>query len=1004
MATPNFNTAILQADNTNIRTCCESDGSKYDAYRAILERRAGLRTTGKRGFDVISNSFFVEETVIDHSLGSSVTHQLYVSFDDFDSYYNFLDGDIYSQACYTFCPHPLLQHSKNWPNIDLSKLFARRSFVEKTIKDYSLACSTEEKQHYQDGSSIHKLCQQWEKKFNACQNYEQLVNVTRNYQRSKLAPIVDVSFFFFQYIFADTNDERRFSIIMQYMSSGVYPEHKITKALCSIYDPDEVIKAYQYFGGSKSTRYKHKRDLKEYVNHLKNGRISFSPRAFFDKTTHYYCEETEGFEKDDPSFPIVKILRSFATFEEFVTYRKGDLTHCDLYHALECHKDLSKYTVDPSTTLPCNLTQNTTSSIKKYYDGRDFYVIQQWYDSSKNLVKAYAHTFPYFFDFVAFLENDLSGADLTFCDGLRFLDNWDSINFSNAKMKSDLCEKFHLQYNVFEVDPALAKALQLVQEEEGKEVSSLSPGQAFGLEPVEHVLLEQNGNNIHPCPRIQYISDIHLIHKILNAHCRSNIDVTYIVQKIADTIAHEACGLLLIAGDVSSDFKIFQLFVEKLAAALNEHITVVFVLGNHELWSFQGFSMDDIVEQYRNYLSQYGMYLLHNDIIYIEGLHAEAHLIKYHELCELTDTQIRNRLRCAQYVLWGGLGFSGYNMNFNANHGIYRETIDRVIEIQESKKFECLYYRLHRILHDKNTVILTHTPKKDWCSIPEYDEHFVYVNGHTHRNFFYDDSVYRIYSDNQVGYCNDYPHLKELSLDNDYDYFSDYDDGIYTITGSEYSNFYRGKNIMMSLSRKINKLYMLKKHGYYCFIHQSKSGSLSIMNGGAMKKVASTDINHYFKNMDTMIATIQRPLEKFTAFQTHIADMVKQIGGVGTIHGSIIDIDFYNHIYVSPFDLSIIGYWASDMINKMIYPSVPALLEEHCPELFRRYSKMLEGSCDNSLLPLQCADPAIPPHLYLNTDIYRASREIRKMQRLYSNILSCWHEEVLPQTHKIELK
>ena len=70
--------------------------------------------------------------------------------------------------------------------------------------------------------------------------------------------------------------------------------------------------------------------------------------------------------------------------------------------------------------------------------------------------------------------------------------------------------------------------------------------------------------------------------------------------------------------------------------------------------------------------------------------------------------------------------------------------------------------------------------------------------------------------------------------------------------------------------------------------------------------------------MDTMISTIKTPLDKFTSFQKRIADMVKQIGGIGAIHGSIVDIDFYNHIYVNPFDLSITGYWASDIINNCI--------------------------------------------------------------------------------------
>ena len=119
----------------------------------------------------------------------------------------------------------------------------------------------------------------------------------------------------------------------------------------------------------------------------------------------------------------------------------------------------------------------------------------------------------------------------------------------------------------------------------------------------------------------------------------------------------------------------------------------------------------------------------------------------------------------------GGLGFSGYNEEFNANDGVYRATVDRNTEIQESKKFEQMYDKLTDVLSKKNTVILTHTPKKDWCVDANCHDNFVYVSGHTHRNVFFDDGVKRIYADNQIGYRNESPHLKCFLMDGEYDYF-----------------------------------------------------------------------------------------------------------------------------------------------------------------------------------------------------------------------------------------
>ncbi len=85
---------------------------------------------------------------------------------------------------------------------------------------------------------------------------------------------------------------------MEYMSSGAYPEYKMINALCSIYDPDDVMQSFNYSLGAKGTIYKHKKKLKEYIDLLKEERIDFYSEALFDKETHYYCEKTKGYQKE----------------------------------------------------------------------------------------------------------------------------------------------------------------------------------------------------------------------------------------------------------------------------------------------------------------------------------------------------------------------------------------------------------------------------------------------------------------------------------------------------------------------------------------------------------------------------------------------------------------------------------------------------------------------------------------------------------------------------------
>ena len=128
---------IRRLKKKEIRVFDVPEEYKNDIQLVTFERKAGLRITGKRGFDIISNSFFVEETLIYVDTDSvEQKRSVFLSFDDFDSYFDFLNGDIYDNACYTFCPFLKNQISKN---VDVKKLMARKAFVKDTIDDYSLS-------------------------------------------------------------------------------------------------------------------------------------------------------------------------------------------------------------------------------------------------------------------------------------------------------------------------------------------------------------------------------------------------------------------------------------------------------------------------------------------------------------------------------------------------------------------------------------------------------------------------------------------------------------------------------------------------------------------------------------------------------------------------------------------------------------------------------------------------------------------------------------------------
>lgn len=980
----------LKTGELTINSVPEELSKNIDILRA--ERKLGLRKSGHRGFDVIRQEFFVEEEwfyLDDPDEPYPSKHK--EIFPDFEEYYQFLDGDIYDDACYYQYDFP--DEIIHEFHLDTNLLYARNSFISDTINGSLPGLSPEDRKVYQHiEKTVKKQYQNWLDKFNACSTYEELKKVCVNYERSAFLEKMPLRLFLFQYAYHDPSDKRRMDILMEYLSKD-YCGGEAVQGLCLIYDPEEVVQKFNYNQQSKVTNSRRKKEVRDFANDWVNHNVVTETRGYFDSQTHLYCNETSVYKYTNSQGRkvlyrlescCVKVCHVFTAFEDFACSRNRDLRNCDLSRAIDLEIDTSMYQTDSTTKLPVTADTDIFYSISKSYWKDKFIVIQQWKDSKGQTIAKQLHKFEYFFDFVSFLKGDLSDSNLVLCEGLKYLNNTNGLELKDARLTSSICEKFGIPYEKYTYNQKFIQEFPPTEKNEEETAVILQESR----EPA-------SSDMSRSYKRISYITDLHLMHRIQNAGCRSREDVVFTLQKIVDAIVQESCGVTLIGGDISSDFSLFELFVKLLVHSAYGRQTFLFVLGNHEFWEFPDLLVKQITDKYRKLLEEHGMYLLQNDLFY-ENEVDDHGIIPYTELEQMTHTELTEKLRCSRLVVLGGTGFSGCNEEFNANDGIYQNTINREMEIQESQKFENLYQELLPVLGQKNTVIFTHSPQKDWNSNPNAHAKFVYVSGHTHRNVFYDDGEERIYADNQIGYRNNNPHLKNFLMDWEYDYFSDYEDGIYEITAQAYQDFMRGTNINMDFSRKIHILYMLKKNGYYCFIHKSKQGLLSILHGGILKRLEHKDIQYYYDHMDQMIATIKPPMDKYTAFQEKVASTIQKIGGYGRIHGCIIDINFFNHVYVNPIDLNVTGYWASDVVQKVVYPNIPSLLKEQCPQLYTNYQKLIEGKRTDPLMAKQKETQlAMVPQLYLDTDIYKASREISKMQRLGSRILTIWNETAL---------
>lgn len=770
----------LKAGDLTVNSVPEELSRNIDILRA--ERKLGLRKSGHRGFDVIRQEFFVEEEWFylgDPDEPYSSKHK--EIFPDFEEYYQFLDGDIYDDACYYQYDFP--DEIIHKFHLDTNRLYARNSLISDTINGSLPGLSPEDRKVYQHiEKTVKKQYQNWLDKFNACSTYEELKKVCGKYERSAFFEKMPLRFFLFQYAYHDPSDKRRMDILMEYLSKD-YCGGEAVQGLCLIYNPEEVVQKFNYNQQSKVTNSRRKKEVRDFANDWVNHNVVTETRGYFDSQTHLYCNETSVYQYTNCrgrkvlyrlESCCVKVCHVFTAFEDFASSRNRDLRNCDLSGAIDLEIDTSMYQTDSTTKLPVTADTDILYSISKSYWKDKFIVIQQWKNSKGQTIAKQLHKFEYFFDFVSFLKGDLSDSNLVLCEGLKYLNNTNELELKDARLTSSICEKFGIPYEKYTYNQKFIQEFPPTEKNEEETAVILQESRELASSDMSRSYNQ-----------ISYITDLHLMHRIQNAGCRSREDVILTLQKIVDVIVQESHDITLIGGDVSSDFSIFELFVKLLDNSACGNQTFLFVLGNHEFWEFPDLSVEQITDKYRKLLEEYDMYLLQNDLFYENEVDNHG-IIPYAELEQMTHTELTEKLRCSRLIVLGGTGFSGCNEEFNANDGIYRNTINREMEIQESQKFEKLYQKLLPVLGQKNTVIFTHSPQKDWNSNPNAHAKFVYVSGHTHRNVFYDDGEERIYADNQIGYRNNNPHLKDFLMDWEYDYFSDYEDGIYEITAQAY--------------------------------------------------------------------------------------------------------------------------------------------------------------------------------------------------------------------------
>lgn len=961
------------------------EDEKFEVLEYIKSNNLDIKIFYRKGFDFFKQKFFAIEYFLDNQ--NIATSK--VRFDDFCNFYEYVKHEIYGKdSCfygYDFTTNEISKYKIKREEINYS------GFISYKISDNEIANAFTNKLKTIKSKSIENKA------------LKERLDAT-------LKKPTETAFFS---IFSDFKSlNYPIEVCLSMISRSKNKKSKDSFFILPKILPYNYLKYFTYiwfhYGDNDAIRYinelenmginqiylsSSKKELKHLFKNFNDAKNNCKFLFTYDDSLALYVLKISFYYFN---ILIETIDEYFFSADEMLNFYNVVLPKCNISKAPKKLMEIPLY-------LPINVVLPTTSikrkEIKKYYRDNLFRVDITLYDSHDGEAFKSTFDFDYFFDFIYFLNNDLSNCDLSNCYGSEKLTKIPQLNLENALLFDKMSNSSSLIHNLSNT----SNNPNYVQLIEPNEIETSNDTKNF-------LLAEPNLDFI-----IAYITDIHLSHRLSYENINSYEDTIKCVAKVSKSLKEDYVEtikdskldnvdkFLFIGGDITDKPHLYNAFIEQLGNDFGNNyrgtrsINIFITLGNHELWAFSGQSFESITDLYKNYLDSYNIYLVQNNLFYLnsDGIHE----INSEDLINISDEDLIGQTRTAYLIVFGGIGFAGNNSTYNADLGLYKGTINREQEIEETNKFYSLYLKVKRCLRGQNVVVFTHMPIEDWANSNEDLAGFIYINGHTHKNFFDNDK--KICSNSQIGYKNKKISLKYINLPKTYSWFRNYNDGISEISRLDYMLFYEGLNISIELNYDFDKLYMVKRNNFYIFFLENKN-KLYILKGGAKIKIEIQDLNYYYEHMLDYGNTISNFMRNFNNLLTLVSNEVKKIGGNGTIHGSIVDIDYYNHIYINPIDKKFTFYFATDIINKYVYKNYVSLLKYKLPELYDNYIKLIsQNSSDKALilynsLEISCKRIYVP-----ETDMYKISKFIKNQQYFTNyNVIRGWDDSIFKKSQK----
>lgn len=542
-----------------------------------------------------------------------------------------------------------------------------------------------------------------------------------------------------------------------------------------------------------------------------------------------------------------------------------------------------------------------------------------------------------------------------------------------------------------------------------------------GLSTV-HALANPDEMGVRP---VYYVSDLHIEHHVDLAG-KTREEMWEAVRAKADELVGSLGsdgGVIVLLGDVADDPELSMLFHEELVRSIEGTGAFLYaghawgnaakaipwrvytVPGNHELWNGElpdGDPTDVLREAFaKEPETCRRLRILQNELVADVAGAYELRVDEQH-LLDMDDADLREIVARSTFTMLGGMGFTGLDAVRGAAAGAYgfrdgdaREPrVSPEEDTEQSRRFRALHDKLVRCAGDLPVIVATHTPMRCW-SDGRPNPGWVYLHGHTHIDELVRDADgTTVIADNQIGYGTGPWRFKAFTHRCVYDPFDGWDDGVYEVTGAQYAEFNSGRGIFAR-----GKVFgepsvtMVKREGAYMFFVETPRG-LRMLAGGR-RYVAAHDLEYYSENLGRYVELVRRAFEPYRRALEGVSNEVRAFGGSGMVHGSIVDVDFFRHIYVNPLDGTVTPYLALNIVEKVAFPSTSAMLAGS------PYEARFLAAADGGNVPLLAAadaggELARVPEMVLDTDMYRSSNVMRAVQYVFEKgVVRIWNDDVL---------